>query len=92
MQAIERAVERHQNGDFISSTTLLYLRIEGIMKTYHFAVDNSGRSGQRALYTSATTNLNHPPNVLNTFLHPEVHQIPGRSLLREARQVERPPR
>lgn len=70
MPAIERAVERHQAGDYISSTTLLYLRIEGIMKAYHATVDTSGRYGQKAIYTSATAGHNHSATVRTTLLTP----------------------
>ena len=79
MQAIERAVERHQNGDFISST-LSSSSYRGDMKTYHFAVDNSGRSGQRRCtprHNQPQPSAQRPQHVP----HPKSHQIPGRSLL-----------
>ena len=70
IEALERAVERHQSGDYFSSTTILYLRIEGIMKAYHLRVDDANRYGQKAISASATRNLNHPQNVQESLLAP----------------------
>ncbi len=69
-EVLAKAVERHESGDYLCSTTLFNLRIEGIMKSYHLTVDTRNSSGQKALYLSSTSNLHHPEITANSLLAP----------------------
>lgn len=50
---LERAVERFEAGDYLSSTTLLYTRIEGLLRTWGQTVSTSGSMHQGNLSSMA---------------------------------------
>jgi hypothetical protein len=41
LKVFEAAAERHLSEDFISSTSILYPRLEGLMRTYHLSLNNA---------------------------------------------------
>ena len=53
MSILERAVERFQNDDPVSCTTLLFTRIEGILRTHHTSLDTPARPSPNNLTESA---------------------------------------
>ena len=53
MEILERAIERFHDDDFVSSTSLLYPRIEGIMRTHHRGLRTSNRPSPDNLSQSA---------------------------------------
>lgn len=53
IEILERAVERFQNDDPISCTSLLFPRIEGILRTHHSSLGNEDRPSPEILSTTA---------------------------------------
>lgn len=49
-----RALERFEAGDYLSCTALVHSRIEGILRSIHEALGETGRPGQRALARMGT--------------------------------------
>jgi hypothetical protein len=49
----EKAVERFEEGDYVSCTALVFPRIEGIMRAHHASVGAAGKPSQDNLSTSA---------------------------------------
>jgi hypothetical protein len=54
---LERAAERYNAEDYISCTSILVPRIEGLLRTYHNAIQSSERPQQRKLCVSAIAGL-----------------------------------
>jgi hypothetical protein len=65
---LEQAVERHLAGDYISSISILFPRIEGLMRTYHSAMKSPSQMGQRQLVATATQGISRPADSLSLFL------------------------
>lgn len=75
-QFLETAANHYRGRDFISAISVLYPRIEGILRTHHLALRPAGKITSQALVTSATVanpHIQHPhslllPNRFSTFL------------------------
>jgi hypothetical protein len=68
MQAFETAVERHQAKDYLSSTSILFPRLEGLMRTYHLAVNNAVEPKSQSLVKTVTENGEFAGNTYSLFL------------------------
>jgi hypothetical protein len=55
---LERALERYLAEDYLSATALLYPRIEGILRTIHWQVDESSRPSPRNLAAAGASSRN----------------------------------
>ena len=53
-KAFEKAVEHHLVGEYISSTSILFPRLEGLMRTYHLTVNNPVKPDSHSLVASIT--------------------------------------
>jgi hypothetical protein len=65
---LRQAVERHRAGDYISSISILFPRIEGLMRTYHLSRKGSAQMGQRHLVATATEGGSRPGEATSLFL------------------------
>jgi hypothetical protein len=54
-QFIETAFRHFKNGDFLSTSMVLFPRIEGVMRTHHFTNVNALRASQKNLAASAVS-------------------------------------
>jgi hypothetical protein len=68
IRAFERAVERHREGDYLSSTSILFPRLEGLMRTYHLTVNNPVEPSQNNLITSIIGECDLATNAYSLFL------------------------
>jgi hypothetical protein len=68
IQAFETAVERHQAGDYFSSTSVLYPRLEGLMRTYHLTVNSRVEPNSQSLVKSVTESGELAQNSYSLFL------------------------
>jgi hypothetical protein len=68
IQAFERAVERHQAKDYLCSTSILFPRLEGLMRTYHLTVNNPVEPSQSNLITSIIGECDLARNAYSLFL------------------------
>jgi hypothetical protein len=64
---LRQAVERHLAGDYISAVSILYPRIEGLMREYHRSVSAKSPS-QNNLAESITSSPATPEQYLNLYL------------------------
>ena len=75
IEILERAVERFQNDDPISCTSLLFSRIEGILRTHHNSLGTGVRPSAEILSESAVVAKTGKdtclllPHRFNTYLH-----------------------
>jgi hypothetical protein len=53
MKLLERAAERFKGGDYVSAASILFPRIEGLMRSYHASIDANVRPSQKSLPASA---------------------------------------
>jgi hypothetical protein len=60
MEFLRRAAERYKEGDYISAVSILFPKIEGILRGFHGAPRSRGRIGQSALIQAA---IDNNPNV-----------------------------
>jgi len=75
-EILKTAAKHYQAQDFISAVSVLYPRIEGILRTYHLSLTPAGKTTSQALVDSATVGnprIQHPhslllPNRFRTFL------------------------
>jgi hypothetical protein len=65
---LQQAVERHVAGDYISSISILFPRIEGLMRTYHLATKSLSQMGQSELAATVTEGIARPADSLSLFL------------------------
>jgi hypothetical protein len=56
-QLLDRAVERFKAADYVSCASILYPRIEGLLRSHHISGTISGARGQKALTESAVSSL-----------------------------------
>ena len=74
IEILERAVERFQNDDPISCTSLLFSRIEGILRTHHNSLGAGGKPSPEILSKSAVAEKTSKdtclllPRRFNTYL------------------------
>jgi hypothetical protein len=64
----ERAVERHREGDYLSSTSILFPRLEGLMRTYHLTVNSSVEPNSLTLVKTITESSELVRNDYSLFL------------------------
>ena len=67
-RAFEKAVEEHLRGEYISSTSILFPRLEGLMRTYHLTVNNPVKPNSHNLVASVTDGSEAAGNVYSLFL------------------------
>ncbi len=60
LDLLRRAVERYREGDYISAASILFPRIEGVLRDYHGVPRSGERIGQSALVQAA---IDKNPNV-----------------------------
>jgi hypothetical protein len=66
---LERAIERFLAKDFISAVSILYPRIEGVMRSHHFSVLSSSTKGtQRGLIDSSMSSVDPEQNPKHLLL------------------------
>ena len=68
IRAFETAVERHQAMDYFSSTSILFTRLEGLMRTYHLTVNNPIKPNSQSLVKSVTESVVAERNAFSLFL------------------------
>jgi hypothetical protein len=68
IKPFERAVERHQAGDYFCSTSVLFPRLEGLMRTYHLTVNNPVEPNSLSLVKSVTECVDVARNTYSLFL------------------------
>lgn len=54
-EVLSKAVERFEANDYVSAVSILYPRIEGVMRSYHAAIRPSASQSQKELVDSNTT-------------------------------------
>ncbi len=59
---LEKSVERFENRDFISSVSILYPRIEGVMRSRHYSVSPNLKGTQQNLISSTFTEVDSDLN------------------------------
>ena len=55
IEILSRAIERFQNEDYVSCTSLIYPRIEGILRTHHVSLGVTERPSPKNLTNTAVT-------------------------------------
>jgi hypothetical protein len=53
LQFLEKAIERYREKDYISTTAIVYPRIEGLMRSHQKKADPGGQTSQKGLSVSA---------------------------------------
>ncbi len=67
-KVFEKAVEEHLRGDYITSTSMLFPRLEGLMRTYHLTVNNPVEANSYSLVASVTEGSEAAKNTYSLFL------------------------
>ena len=67
-KVFEKAVGEHLQGDYITSTSILFPRLEGLMRTYHLTVNNPIEANSHSLVTSVTDGSEAAKDTYSLFL------------------------
>ena len=67
-RAFEKAVEEHLRGEYIGSTSILFPRLEGLMRTYHLTLNNPVKPNSHNLVASIIDHSEAAGNAYSLFL------------------------